>query len=173
MVLYIIMTVVFVIGVLYGILSNKDTKDVVLNSEQTVVMNKLVLTSFIKNCRDFSWVCVFSMSAIGTPFIIYLTYMKGFSSGTALYFAVLSAKCGALKAIFLCLPYLALSIASFVILSKFGINLSLEIAKCVFFAKHKTVFQTTIRRFFFALLSAFILSILSGAAESLINQIFL
>lgn len=171
-IVYSLLTIVFITGVIYGVCYVKGQQVKITPQGEQLTLLTLVLKSLINNSRTFAWICVFSFSAAGVPVIIYLIYMKGYSYGVALFFAISSAKCGIFKALIFCLPELLVNIAAVVLLSKYGINLSIEILKCVFGAKHKTSFKLCIRKFSIFLIVSLILSSFSGVCEMLVRQIF-
>lgn len=170
--IYCIITLFFVVGVIYGTFIANGSDAVVSASEMENDFLTLITTTCLKNLKSLSFIVLFSFSAIGLPAIIYLTYLEGVSLSVSLCFIVISANCGIFKGITMCVPTFLFAVIAFVLISKSGILLSMEIFKCIFLNRHKNMFNNLFRQFFFAFLISSTFMILSGISESLMRKIF-
>ena len=171
-ILYILISLVFFLGVIYGVLQADTKNDNDIIASAYALKNDIFITAFLKNIRIIAWISLFSLSVIGFPGILYFDYVKGYSLGISVYTIILASQGGVFSTAMSFIPFLICNITAVILLSKQGGKLSFYLLNLLLKNKNTKNDRYIVIKFaLFAIFSSLLMAI-SGFAELLITKNF-
>lgn len=170
--IYSLITVFFAFGVIYGVKNASGISNAEIFYGDGKI-GDIVLRSVMSNSRIIVWICIFSLSLVGIPGILYFDYLKGYNIGMSLFSIISSSQTGTFKALLSTLPYIILNISAIVLISKKGISLSGEIFGSYMGRTYKKNCKSSLTSFMIVIMISIILEVFAGISEILIKTIIM
>ena len=165
--IYSLITILFIIGLFWGLKTTEVSENNILYQSDSI--KNIILSAVMKNSRTTVWICVFSLSVIGVPGILYFDYLKGYYLGVSVFSLLMSSHSNYIKSVFSILPYVVLSISALVLVSAKGIKLSCAIFKKFLGMEYKSNSSCSVTSYLTVIALSFVLEILASVSEVIIN----